>query len=388
MSKLACCVHFIFLVPLMTLCSGPRTDKIDNEKIQAINIDRAFNVEENRNLSEIARDYKWVKLETTEDCFISQIEKVFITDRNILVFDRVRSNVFVFDLNGRFLNRIGRTGKGPGEYVKVNIVCVDNNDFCYLWDYMSHNLLRFSISGEYIKSKHYDIALNEIEYIDKDHLVLFMARKYSDVNDYFQIAIVDSSLNLSSRLFSTKNNRDMDWKEYLGRFSLYHFGGKVCYWEGYRNDTVYEICSSHEVIGKFILDYDCDKMPYSIYKDYKKHNENMHMAKITEVFETKSKLFVKAIVHGREINSIIDKENGGQYHLSSLKDWERRILDYNDVFMNDIDGGMPFWPRGVGTSNENIVFCWYDMVTIKQYLNERERRSTLKADNHLCYCFD
>jgi hypothetical protein len=66
-----------------------------------------------------------VRLETTDKCLIKDIDKIMFDDNRLFIFDKSLHCVFVFDMDGKFLHTVNRVGKGPGEYTKLNGVCLD-----------------------------------------------------------------------------------------------------------------------------------------------------------------------------------------------------------------------------------------------------------------------
>ena len=58
-----------------------------------------------------------VPLETKNSCFLGKIDKIEIFNNKIYVLDQeISCCLFVFDLNGKFLFKVGQKGRGPGEY--------------------------------------------------------------------------------------------------------------------------------------------------------------------------------------------------------------------------------------------------------------------------------
>ena len=75
-------------------------------------------------LSDEANKIDIVPLETTEHSLLSTIVDVFITDKEIFIWD-LKNGIFRFSRDGTFLNKIGKRGQGPGEYLYVNQMIID-----------------------------------------------------------------------------------------------------------------------------------------------------------------------------------------------------------------------------------------------------------------------
>ena len=58
-----------------------------------------------------------VKLETTENNLVGSVSQILFARNKIVVVDSyVSKTITVYDKSGKFLNRIGTLGQGPGEY--------------------------------------------------------------------------------------------------------------------------------------------------------------------------------------------------------------------------------------------------------------------------------
>lgn len=56
----------------------------------------------------------YIKLETNPNCIIGVMDKlIFINNKFVIVDKSVAKSIFLFDSNGKFINKIGATGRGP-----------------------------------------------------------------------------------------------------------------------------------------------------------------------------------------------------------------------------------------------------------------------------------
>ncbi|MBD5179333.1 MAG: 6-bladed beta-propeller [Bacteroidales bacterium] len=64
-----------------------------------------------------------IPLETTDDCLIGRISDIFIVGDSIVVVDRDNAKqIYLFNIDGKFLRKIGRYGTGPEEYFSLSCV--------------------------------------------------------------------------------------------------------------------------------------------------------------------------------------------------------------------------------------------------------------------------
>lgn len=95
--------------------------------------------------------YIYIPLETKENCLIGEIRKVLIYDEFIFVFDRFTNSLYVFDKEGKFIRKIGKTGQGPGEYGRISDFDIDQiNNEIILYDINSRKFLFYDFNGVYL----------------------------------------------------------------------------------------------------------------------------------------------------------------------------------------------------------------------------------------------
>jgi hypothetical protein len=122
------------------------------------------------------KDIRIVPLETNDSCLIGFSSKFLIKDSLVFMSD-FQANLYVFDLSGRFLNRIGRQGEGPEEYVALTTFFVDDpNDRVVIVDVMKRAFLYYDYKGIYKSKK--DVPEDEIKaltnvcLLDDGHILL------------------------------------------------------------------------------------------------------------------------------------------------------------------------------------------------------------------------
>lgn len=103
-------------------------------------------------------EVKIVPLEETENCILEYVRQAELRDSLLFVSDG--DNLCVFDLDGRFVSKIGRKGRGPGEYMGMIGFVVDTDDRTVaVLDHVAEHIARYGYDGEYISSEHIPGAL-------------------------------------------------------------------------------------------------------------------------------------------------------------------------------------------------------------------------------------
>jgi hypothetical protein len=127
-------------------------EKKDSAKTEFINIVINTDNSEKVDISEYVDSVKYIKLQTTDDNLIGYIKRVFFWDDRILVTDGKVPQILIFDNKGNFLNKIKKTGQGPGEFIGIAASlfdCVSKSIIIY--NNKLRKMLFFTLDGEFIK---------------------------------------------------------------------------------------------------------------------------------------------------------------------------------------------------------------------------------------------
>jgi hypothetical protein len=116
--------NYLFLLLsgwLLFSCSHPK-----NGQLPEIPVDIDQNI--SLPLSEITEDIKAIELEMTDESLVNpdRIKRVFLCDGNVIVAERDR--IFLFREDGKFVRPVGSKGQGPGEYLMVRNLALDEKN--------------------------------------------------------------------------------------------------------------------------------------------------------------------------------------------------------------------------------------------------------------------
>jgi hypothetical protein len=115
------------------------------------------------NLADIVDSVTYIPLETTNESLLDRIVEVFFVDDTVLV--RVNSRVFLFDKNGKYLRKISRQGRGPGEYLDLSQMMFDEvGRRIIILDGYADRLLYYDMEGRFVK----DVPEFATGYIPRD----------------------------------------------------------------------------------------------------------------------------------------------------------------------------------------------------------------------------
>lgn len=81
-----------------------------------------------------------------------------LSDGNILVHSGGEEAVFLFKPSGELVTRIGRKGRGPGEFVRPEHIQVLPGDTIVVWDYGISRVNYFDSMGTFVGARQLDVA--------------------------------------------------------------------------------------------------------------------------------------------------------------------------------------------------------------------------------------
>lgn len=131
--------------------SPSRTALIDDSNVIAVKIEK---IEEKPVvISNFIDSVEFVILETVPESLIADIGQVMLVDSLIVVTDKKIACLFFFDHNGKYLYKINRKGRGPGEYLDITKALWDEKKReLIIWDLASRSLLFYTLDGTFIRS--------------------------------------------------------------------------------------------------------------------------------------------------------------------------------------------------------------------------------------------
>ena len=143
----------------------------ENKDIYVVDIDKIVK-EDVINMSDYFKSVTTIILETTDDCLIGEIKTLRVLDDFIVITDsKVTESVFIFDKTGKFLQKIGSKGQGPGEYYSIESSSIDfDKKEIYLLDFYDNQIYKYNIeTGVFINSVKISakgISISHLQYID------------------------------------------------------------------------------------------------------------------------------------------------------------------------------------------------------------------------------
>ena len=215
-------------------------------------------------IKDIVKDIQFIFLENdAPEAFFSEINKLIIKNNRIYILsddEAVRhSKLFVFDISGKFLHKIGSLGNGPGEYVRYINFTVTENDEVLVFDGSRRNIMKFNKEGKYVSSIESTFLMADFIQLPND-LYLLSLRK----------GPTNRKLMLTNDFQSEGNsffNYHKDFKDdRMNYISFQPFNNKIAYMYPV-NDTLFILDHNGSLEQAWVFDFGSRKMSEELKND-------------------------------------------------------------------------------------------------------------------------
>ena len=239
--------------------------------------------------SQFVEDIEFVPLETTDDCILDEfINKIVVTKDYIFAHDY--NSCYRFDRKGKFLNKIGAKGNGPGEYTKAMSISIDTiNKWVYMSDNWQLKLVKFDYSGQHlgdIKHKISD-ARNIYLYKPSQLLVESMFYHFAKKGERFCFNFYSEKENRVLSRMSCDYPLDIPKKMVSVAPIAYNYKGDLRV-KDFWCDTIYRVVDPYHLESHVIIDrgkferYKTDNKELTTGKEDPRHRMVLGISRIQE----------------------------------------------------------------------------------------------------------
>ena len=316
-------------------------------------------------LSDIADSLSYIKLATDTSNLIGVIDKIIPLKDRILIVDKdITQTIYIFDKSGKFIRKINKKGRGPGEYLSLNDVAVDvSNKRLIVHDDMAQKISIFTYEGEFIEKIRLDFITTSIAYLGNNRLAC-----YCDYINNPNYSIRSKSPNLilfdlqtrktQSKLFFNSTINRLGITGLINNLSSTYSNDTV-HLIMPLNDTVYSICNN-KVQPEYYVDL-------GVTPQMRELQRTASSSKSTqEASQEDSKPQYPVICNMLESDSVVylfyrhnNKSYYGFYNprrktfKEGVRIWEKNT-DNRIPVVNDLDKTIPFMP--MATDGKNFYY--------------------------------
>ncbi len=357
---------------LLGCSSNKKQEPISKSGIPVINLSEDVSTVPSLLLSEAAEKLEIVSLEMTDESVLSDITEMQVTDHNIWIDHGREFYIYRFSRTGKFLNKIGSIGQGPGEYTTYSTFLVDEDKKEVYIIANTNGVLAYDFEGNF-KRKIIDIQmvlqlfsspydqyiLNNQKFfatqnfglyrpIDKDSLWSFVSLG----DDFQKKKYFKNPAHVGKEELIIANRANMDrmvnyWREYLTSMDTYNGQLTLKYPD---TDTIY--CyddATNQLLPQYAIFTDEEKGDYEATHLWFKDRKSFDYFSIFSYYPTKDFIYLIGS-KGEEVYTYCYNKKDGSVRLQKRQSaiterdvpwfsFPLRQMKRDFVLDNDLGGG-------------------------------------------------
>lgn len=291
------------------------------------------------NVEDLFRSVEYISLESTKNAMIQEVDDFWVTDKEIIVFDRRGKAILFFGSNGQFKHKIDKVPNcAPCNRADILFSSVfinkEKREVYAIYGTTMDNVTMgiFDFDGEFIDQKRDWYTLEGMGFLGNSILManyLFDEKKL----DNMQFLHNDETTTLSS--FDPKLKAD--YTSFPNRISKNSYNGKLYWSEPYEN-KIYSVDSNAHISSRKLI----FPLQYSLPNDFLTNN----FGKINEVLKSTYPHAIFGITHIMEVKNYMILNlmshialNGLSSVLLNLDTGE--VYDLNQVKPDALNNYMP-----------------------------------------------
>ena len=414
---------FLLLIGVFVLLgcsSNKKQGPISKSGIPVINLSEDVSTVPSLLLSEVAEKLEIVLLEMTDQSMLGEIRRIQVTDHNIWIDHGREFYIYRFSRSGKFLNKIGSIGQGPGEYTTYSTFLVDEDKKEVYIIANTNGVLAYDFEGNF-KRKIVDVQiilqlfssvydqyiLNNQKFfatqnfalyrpIDKDSLWSFVSLG----DDFQKKKYFKNPAHVGKEELIIANRANMDrmvnyWREYLTSMDTYNAQLTLKYPD---TDTIY--CyddATNQLLPQYAIFTDEEKGDYEATHLWFKDRKAFDYFSIKSYYPTKAFIYLVGS-KGEEVYTYCYNKKDGSVRLQKRQSaiterdvpwfsFPLRQMKRDFVLDNDLGGGDftvdsrssgKYWIDVLDSSdNEN----WIDIDQIKSstVIDESKKKELIQV---------
>ena len=404
----------------MGCSSNKKQEPISKSGVPVINLSEDVSTVPSLLLSESAEKLEIVSLEMTDQSMLGEIRRIQVTDHNIWIDHGREFYIYRFSRSGKFLNKIGSIGQGPGEYTTYSTFLVDEDKKEVYIIANTNGVLAYDFEGNF-KRKIVDIQtilqlfssvydqyiLNNQKFfatqnfalyrpIDKDSLWSFVSLG----DDFQKKKYFKNPAHVGKEELIIANRANMDrmvnyWREYLTSMDTYNGQLTLKYPD---TDTIY--CyddATNQLLPQYAIFTDEEKGDYEATHLWFKDRKSFDYFSIFSYYPTKDFVYLIGS-KGEEVYPYCYNKKDGSVRLQKRQSaiterdvpwfsFPLRQMKRDFVLDNDLGGGDftvdsrssgKYWIDVLDSSdNEN----WIDIDQIKSstVIDESKKKELIQV---------
>ncbi|GAA3640370.1 6-bladed beta-propeller [Flavivirga jejuensis] len=336
--------HLLFTLILFLFVSSCNT-KVEKHNIQGEVINVSLENENFKETSKYIKKTKFIKLEdyVTESIF-GVITKITVKNNFIYIMDENYKKLLVFDMEGKFVRKIGKFGNGPGEYATINDFHVNDTGNIIILDGNREKLYWYDSLGNFVEDKKIPFETDIFTLLDNEQYLFGLSAYNHSQFEGDQLITTSKSFEKTSSLLEYTKYVD---ENYVFNYHLIE-NEKGFVYNRIIDNNVHQLSKTGEIERSYIFDFgklnfpetDKKNMSRSIEKDY---------CYLLSVPIISNGLILGNIKSSKAFHSFVYNINSKNIYINNYKNYS--IKDIN-------------FPLGITEDSKIITYINSDILTV------------------------
>ena len=245
---------------LFTQCGKTRSEgnssQLTEEQVLKVDLNHQDELSDRNNLDSLSI----IRLETSEECLIGNINKIEILEKRIYILDKFKSrSLFCFKLSGEFEFKIHNLGDGPGEFTLPEDFTVIEEEIS-IYDNFRKMKINYDLNGNFTNETKMVVSIRNVLQLDSGFALVNPDETYLDSENDYNLLVTDRNIGkILERHIPTVT---MGESIFSPNKVFSKWGTRVLFTYGF-NDTIYSF-DKKELKHQLVLDFGKNKIPYEI----------------------------------------------------------------------------------------------------------------------------
>ncbi len=361
----------ISLLIILIIMSCGRNSSTSNNAIDILSPPES----EISNLSELTSDIEYIPLMTSDSSLIGRISEIKVSGN--IVYVRAGRELFCFDKTGKYLYKLNKTGRGPGEYQDFRNFDI-NSDGDRLVLLTNNTIMLYNVTGnKIIFNKLIDIkseATNPISNIrfipGRDNILISYDCFGNETYRNLIINLNGDTLNNRPNYYKFINEKNMMGSS--GSENIDFIYNNSLFFKEWESDTVFTLDKMNNIKPHIVLDTK-GKQPTP--GDFTRYL-NLDISTMMTTSPTAQNVV---------INLILETDRYFFFRYTYLKEINIKIYDKKlkkilginpkKFLTDDIAGGVDFMPFNY--SDGKYLYSWVDALSLKKQISKDEFKALI-----------